>query len=652
MAPGNDNSTDSSHDGNRLAAMLSADAVGYSRLMADDATETIRTITAYREEIGALVRKHGGRVTDVPGDNILAEFPTATGALQAALEIQPTLGVLNSRLRGHRRMDFRIGIHVGEVRVEDGNIYGDGVNIAARLEGLAEPGGICVSAAVREQTHSAMDYACEDLGSRELKNIPEPIHVFRVRPYGSKSGHATAAPRGAAAGNRSGLTLGLSVAFLLVVALVGGRWWLNGEHRATESTAEEPASSGTAERFTVPGFAGRPAIAVLPFDNLSGDPQQEYFADGIAEDLITRLSLWRSFPVIARNSSFAFKGESVDVKEVSRVLGARYIVEGSVRRSQDDVRITAQLIDATTGHHVWARTYDRKLKDVFAVQDEISTAIAASTQGELNRVEQRRAMRSEPSNLKAWDLVAKAMWHMGRYSAEDNAKALALAEQALKLEPHSALALGALGWVHYFDVFNQWGHSPEQSLQAMIDYARRSVEMDPGDAWTQALWAVAASLLGDGEDMLRTARRAVELNPSLAPGRLMLGWALGGAGQAAEAIAEVEIALRLSPRDEHLWAAYDTLSLVHFWAGNQQKAIQAERKALQLRPQYAFGYISLGACYGSLGQIDAGRAALDEALRLQPNLTMKFILSQYVFAKPELLEQVETALVRAGWVDP
>ena len=301
----------------RLAAILCADAVGYSRLVAHDDEGTVRTLQAHRDALAGHVRQYGGRVVDDVGDNLLAEFPSVVDAVGCAVEAQRVLHKRNSELPDEARMPFRMGIHLGDVVVEGERIYGDGVNIAARLEGLAQPGGVCISGTVHEQVRSHFANLCEDLGEQSLKNIDHPIRTYRVR-------------------------------------------------------IEKSGVGDLASPFTVPGFGGRPAIAVLAFDNLSGDVEQEYFADGIAEDLITRLSSVCDLPVISRNSSFSYKGRAVDVKHVSRELGVRYVVEGSVRKAGEQVRITAQLIDATTGHHVWAERYDRRLSDIFAVQDEIT----------------------------------------------------------------------------------------------------------------------------------------------------------------------------------------------------------------------------------------------------------------------------------------
>ncbi len=380
----------------RLAAILSADVAGYSRLMAEDEQGTIQTIRAYRSLISSLVSDHHGHVVDSPGDNLLAEFPNALDAVQSAVEIQAVLRVRNQSLAENRQMLFRIGVHLGDITADGDRIYGDGVNIAARLEGLAEPGGVCISGAVHEQVRGKLEIGYIDLGEQSVKNIPEPLRAYRVQFE-----RVPEAPRSEPRRTR------WLVAVVAVLLLLGiGAWALWDSRLAT-----------------VPGFAGVPAIAVLPFENLSGDPEQEYFVDGMAEDLITRLSSSQFLRVIARNSSFVYKGRAVDVKQVSQELSVRYVVEGSVRKSGDRVRISAQLIDATTGLHVWASTYDRELRDVFALQDEISQTIAVSIRPEVVASEQERVMRRNPQSLDAYENVLRGRWHHSKLTRDDNAKA-------------------------------------------------------------------------------------------------------------------------------------------------------------------------------------------------------------------------------------
>ena len=412
----------------KLAAVLSADVVGYSRLISTDEDATVRRLAAYREQVSLLVEQNRGRVVDFTGDNFLAEFPTALEAVQCAVEIQRVLKGRNADLPADQKMEFRIGVHLGDIRVEEGRIYGDGVNIAARLESLAEPGGVCISATVRDQVRQKLDFGYDDLGEQTLKNITEPVRSYQV-------------------------------------------------HLEPESTPPDIPLPGM-EDMTVPGFGGAPAIAVLAFDNLSGDPEQEYFADGIAEDLVTRLSSWRSFPVIARNSSFTYKGRAVDVQKVGSELGARYIVEGSVRKAGDRVRISAQLIDASTGTHVWAEMYDRQLRDIFAIQDEIVEEVVGAMRPQLVQSERLRAVREQPRDLGAYDLTIRGRWHYFRYSKGDNAKARSFFERALDIDPSYAKAWSRLAATHLMDVFYEWADLPAESLIEMERATRACIEAD------------------------------------------------------------------------------------------------------------------------------------------------------------------------------
>jgi adenylate cyclase len=573
----------------RLAAILSADVVGYSRLMADDESATIRRLADYREEIAVLIRQHRGRVVDTAGDNLLAEFPTALEAVRCAVEMQGVLKARNASLPPDRRMEFRMGVHLGDVAVEDQRIYGDGVNIAARLEGLAEPGGVCVSATVYEQVEKKLSVELEDLGEQTLKNIARPVHVYGVRP-------------------------------LLV---------------KPEREAATEALPGMNE-LTVPGFSGRPAIAVLPFDNLSGDPEQEYFADGIAEDLITRLSTWRSFPVIARNSSFVYRGKAVDVKQVSRELGVRYVVEGSVRKAGDHVRINTQLIDAATGHHVWAERYDRELRDIFALQDEITEAIAGWLAPELLKAEQERASRKEPRNLDAWDCVHRGFWHGWKLNRESNTEARALFERAAELDPQLGMAFYGLTTAHYMDIFYQWTDSPERSLGALVQAAERSAALDEQDAL---------------DKMLAALELAIELNPSLTLAYGMLGNILATLGRPEDAIPTLEKGMRLSPRDPFSFAFLSGLALAHFAAGRYEDAIDWAQRSLRRRTDWIDSHHILAASCAHLGRLDEARAALQEAVRLQPDFSLDTFKMMFSSSDPGFAERYLDGLRRAGMKD-
>jgi TolB-like protein/class 3 adenylate cyclase/Tfp pilus assembly protein PilF len=628
----------------RLAALLSADVVGYSRLMAEDEAGTIRTLTAYRQQMATLVQEHRGRVVDSPGDNLLAEFPTALDAVQGAVEIQRVIEARNADLPTDRRMEFRIGVHMGDVSVEGERLYGDGVNIAARLEGLAEPGGICISQEVHGQVATKLDLHFDDLGEQSVKNIPKLVRVYRVR---TGTGAEALRP-GPSSRTRIALWVGAPLV-VTVLALVS--WWALAPDSSPgpSKVAAPPGGSVEAvDELTVPGFGDRPAIAVLPFENLSGDPEQEYFADGVAEDLITRLSLWRSFPVIARNSSFIYKGQAVDVKRVREQLGVRYVVEGSVRRSGDRVRISAQLIDSTTGHHVWANTYDREIADIFALQDEISAAIAASMMGELERAEGGQAVRPDPASLESWDLYQRGLWHFRRETAEDSAKARAFFEQALELDPYFATAHAQVAATHYWDIVLGWADSPERSLGALSLSARRAVELDPRGYLGQAYLASAFSLEGDGERQRAAARRAVELNPSSPLAHTVLGWALLGAGRTDEAIAVLKKGLRLSPYGPETGYLFDDLTFAYNVAGRYTEANEAARRLIELRPGYLWGYVGLAVSFAGLDRLADARRALNEARRLNPDFSEDHVRKTCAFWDPDVLERFLAPLRKAG----
>jgi adenylate cyclase len=585
----------------RLAAILSADVVGYGRHMAEDEAATVRTLSDYREEIGLLVRQHRGRVVDTAGDSLLAEFPTALDAVRCAVESQGVLQARNASLSPDRRMEFRMGVHLGDVAFEDQRIYGDGVNIAARLEGLAEPGGVCVSGTVYEQVEKKLAVELEDLGERTLKNIPRPVHVYGVRLLLAK-------PQREAA----------------VEALPG------------------------MQELTVPGFSGRPAIAVLPFDNLGGDPEQEYFADGIAEDLITRLSAWRYYPVIARNSSFVYRGRSVDVKQVSRELGVRYVVEGSVRKAGDRVRINVQLIDATTGHHVWAERYDRELRDLFALQDEITEALAGWLAPELMRAEQERAVRQEPRSLDAWDCTQRGFWHSWKLNQENNTKARAFFERAAELDPQLVMAFYGLTVTHYLDIFYQWTDSWEQSVVAMVGAAERGAALDEKDAFGQLALGSAYSVTGPQDKMVAALELAIECNPSLALAYGILGNFLATLRRPGEAIAALEKAMRLSPRDPFLFAFLSGVALAHFAAGRYEDAVDWARRSLRRRTDWMDPHHVLAASYAHLGRLDEARAALAEAFRLQPGFSLDTFERIFTSADPDFTERYLGGLRKAG----
>ena len=420
----------------KLTAILSADVVGYSRLMSEDEEATVRTLTTYREVLSTLVIDHNGRVVDSPGDNILAEFASVVDALRCAWDVQQEIKSRNTDLPENRRMNFRIGINLGDVIEERDRIYGDGVNIAARLEALAEEGGICISGTAYDQVKNKLPFKYEYDGEQTVKNIKEPVRVYSIlmKPETVQKVIADNKVK-----RKTWKKVALSAIIVLVVVAGGFIGWYLYHRQA----AQIELASSDKMAFPLPDM---PSIAVLPFDNLSDNPEQEYFSDGMTDDLITDLSKISGLFVIARNSSFQYKGQSVDIKKVSRELGVLYVLEGSVRRAGDKIRINAQLIDATTGGHLWAERYDRDLKDIFALQDEVTQKIVAALAVKLTEDEQKRLVRKYTDNIEAYDFYLQGMEYKNRYTKEANIQARQMFERAIDLDPEFAAAYARNGF--------------------------------------------------------------------------------------------------------------------------------------------------------------------------------------------------------------
>jgi adenylate cyclase len=590
----------------KLAAIFSTDVQGYSRLMGDDEAATVRTITAYREVMASLIQQHRGRVVDSPGDNLLAEFPSVVEAVQCAVTIQQELKARNATLPPHRRMEFRIGINLGDVIAEGERLYGDGVNIAARLEGLAEAGGLCISGTVYDQVKTKLTLDYEDLGSQAVKNIAEPVRVYRVHlASGARAPTVCQPPRRAARQWRGAL------------AVVGLVLFLGGGVTVWQRVFRPPSPTGVSPATETPALAlpDKPSIAVLPFVNMSGDPTQEYFSDGMTEDLITDLSKLSGLFVIARNSVFTYKGQAMKPQQVSQELGVRYVLEGSVRKAENRVRITAQLVDATTGYHRWAERYDRELRDIFAVQEEITHKIVTALAVELTAGEQARLGRKYTDNLEAYDDYLRGLDYLHRFTQEANTQARQMFERAISLDPQFAAAYAALGWTHTLDWVWQWSQDP-QSLERGFALAQQAVALDD-------TLPLAHRALGDAylwhqqhDQAIAEAERAIALDPNDAEGYATLAEILEFVGRPQDAFGLVEQAIRLNPQQQadYAWA----LGHAYYLTGRYEEAIAALKRCLIRYPTFLPAYAYLGAIYSELDREEEARAAMAEVRRISP----------------------------------
>jgi adenylate cyclase len=539
----------------RLAAILAADAVGYSRLVGQNETATLEQFSAHLNELFLpKVKARDGRVIKTMGDGVLVEFPSVVEALECAIDIQRAMAERNANLSPDQRMDFRIGINSGDVVSENDDIFGEGVNIAARIESLAQPGGISISARVYDDVHNRVDTAFEDSGEQKLKNIAKPIRVYRV--------------------------------------VMGG------------------AAQRRVASLTLPD---KPSIAVLPLQNMSGDPEQEYFADAIAEDLVTALSRWRTFFVIARNSSFIYKGRAVDVRRVGQELGIRYVLEGSVRKVGQRVRVTAQLLEAASGMHIWAEKYDRDLVDILALQDEITQQVVSAIEPAVLQSENVRLGGKSLGDYSAFDCYQRGVWHLNRISADGYREALALFRSAVERDPKLSLGYVGLSRILYGGAtFYGWSDHPDDDLRESLQCAETAIGLDASDAIAHFAYSGAALYLGRHGDALDAARRTIALNPNFAYGQLRLGQVQIYSGHPADAIEPIERSLRHSPFDPQLGSMIGSLSLARYQTKDYEGAAELARTAIA--HNFAPGYALLGAALARLGRTEEARKAMPENL--------------------------------------
>jgi adenylate cyclase len=555
----------------RLAAIFAGDIAGYSRLMSIDEEGTLRQLKAHRKElVDPKITEHRGRIVKTTGDGMLVEFVSVVDAVRCAVDIQRGMADRNTHVPPEKCIQFRIGLNVGDIIIDGDDIYGDGVNVAARLEALAEPGGIMVSRVVHDQVQDKLSFGFDDLGEQTVKNIARPVGVHRIQ--------------------------------------------------LTDQTTPSKAATGPTERTT----PDRPSIAVLPFANMSGDPEQEYFADGISEDIITGLSKLRWFFIIARNSSFAYKGKAVDVKRAARELGVRYVLEGSVRKGGNRVRITAQLIDAATGNHIWADRYDGELTDVFALQDEITCKVVAAIEPKLLEAEGVRSQNRSPEDLGAWDLVIQANSLFWRMTRTEGDAAIATLRRAIERYPDYGPAHSMLAFMLLLSQLTGWNRDESAAKQAAA-LAKRAAELDDSDPWVHMALGYVAFSMRRTDEAVEEFRQALELNPNFAAAHGYLGFALAMAGRSDEAIPHAEQAIQMSPQDPQNAIFNTAIAVALYLAGRYPEAVAFGRKALQQRTQFTSGHRIYVASLAQAGQVEEARESLSQLKEAFPEMTIAWI---------------------------
>jgi adenylate cyclase len=610
----------------KLAAILSADVEGYSRLMSADEPATVRTITEYREVLAAAVTRHGGRVVDAPGDNLLAEFASVVDAVESAVEIQRTLHDRNAALPPERQMRFRIGINLGDVIVEGERLYGDGVNIAARLESLADGGGIALSGTAYDQIEGKLPLDCEFMGQHSVKNIARPVRVYRVH-LGPRS---AARPVPKRPGARSPLKLVVAAVAIVILLGIGG--WAGWRWLGTPESAGLP-------------LPDKPSVAVLPFSNLSQDPTQEYFSDGVTEDLITGLSKVSGLFVIARNSAFTYKGRPVKVREVGRDLGVRYVLEGGVQRAGSRVRITAQLVDASSGYHVWAERYDREMGDIFAVQDEVTHQIVRALAVKLSEGEKGRLGRTPTGVPEAYDLVLRGHEARRRTTRESNAEARRLFVKAIDLDSEYAAAYAGLSWTHLQSWQFLWT-TDRDSLERARELAERAIALN--DTLVDAYRLLGQVYLWQKQHdrAIAQAERSVAIAPNDADGYETLAEILGWSGRPDESIRLIRQAMRLNPHYPvfYLW----TLGHAYYLSERRKEALDTFGKISKENPNFVPAHAYRAVLFTELGRMNDARQAWNKASEISPGASMANLRDRLPYRRASDLDRFLTAVHRLG----
>jgi adenylate cyclase len=594
----------------KLTAILSADAAGYSRLMAEDETATVKTIASYREIMASLIKQHRGRVVDSPGDNLLAEFSSVVDAVQCAVAVQNEIQTQNAELPDNRRMEFRIGINLGDVIDEKGRIYGDGVNISARLEALADPGGICVSKTAFDQIETKLPLGYEYLGEQSVKNIPKPIGAYRVLMKPDAAGKVIGEKR--FLGRHSRRTA--MAAIIILVMVVGGL--VSWNIYIQRSKKVEPAAI---EKMAYP-LPDKPSIAVLPFDNMSDDPDQEYFSDGLTKEIITALSKTPKLFVIAPNSMFTYKGNPVKIRHVSEELGVRYVLEGSVRKEKKRLRINVQLIDAVAGRNIWAERYERDLRDLFPLQDEITKKILIGLHIKLTEGEHTRLWAKGTDNIEAYLKFLQGREYLLRYSKDGIILGRQSLNEAIGIDPDYGIIYAFMGWSYLLEVSWGWSKSRKDDLSRAYEMAQKALSLDAPKEDVYALLSGIRLREGKIEETIDLREKAVSLNPNHAVNNALLATAMTFGGRSEEAVEIFKKAIRLDPIPP-LWFLH-YLGSAYRVIGEYEKAIAMFKAVLKRDPEYWLSHWSLAACYGLLNREEEAEASAAEVLRIRPKFSL------------------------------
>ena len=578
-------------DRRKLAAILCADVKGYSKMMGEDESSTVGAIKECRKLFAENIHNHGGRVVNALGDSILAEFSSVVSALQCAVEIQNQLNDRNAELPDNRRMVFRIGVNLGDVIQDEDAIYGDGVNIAARIEALAEPGGVCLSGSAYDQVENKLALQYEYLGEHQVKNIKKPIRIYRVMMDFVKN---------------------------------------------------------LPEEYQVLSFQDKPSIAVLPFVNMSGDSEQKYFSDGITEDIITALSRSPWLFVISRNSSFTYQDRLIDIRQVSRELGVRYVLEGSVRKKGNHVRISAQLIDGSIGSHVWAEKYDSELQDIFELQDQISSQVVASILTQIQTHNIKMNNRPERPDIVTWDLLARGWKLLYELTKESLAEAETIFRKAVAFAPKSCVANYLLAAVIIHQTFMNYVTEREASISEAYKFAKRSIALDEQNEYAHWVMGVIQNHSRMHDSAIAEFKRAIELNPNCSLAHGSLGTVYIYTGEPDESVKHSEFAIRLNPRDPSIFFRYSALALAHFVAGRYLEASKWARKSTQRKPSWDTGHVVFASSLAHLNRLEEAKKAVGDYLQNIPDASISKRIPQYPFKDQKYPRLLAEGLRKAG----